>query len=355
MALEYLFQTSQVKHPTVSVIVTCHNYAAYIESCLNSIARQSYRHFECLIVDDHSTDDSVRVIERFIASDVAAGQFRLVRHQRNEGQMAAFETGLEHTGGSFVTFVDADDLLFPDFLDAHLRAHLNSARLAAVTSSELLQIASDGQVLAGLQGIAGTPALRTTRGSDYYDWRFSSDEALGFRQVELPLTYVGPWEIKATGWIWSTTSAAMFRRAALDLIMSPAARCMRISADRYLLNFSHSLGGSLLIRSVHGCYRRHGANGYAMNPLVGGTAFLGDLRRDPAGVANDLIFQHVLRNFAGFRRLVGRHFTIGLLRRFGPRNPLAKLRLAAATWRQLNRERQSLGRDTPPGKSQPVA
>ena len=105
------------------------------------------------------------------------------------------------------------------------------------------------------------------------------------------MKYVGPWEVGRLGWIWSTTSAAMFRRAVLDPIMSPESRCLRICADRYVFNFSHGLGGSLLIPTVHGCYRRHGTNGFGAHPVLGGDSLLGDNYKDPAYLANVLIFQ----------------------------------------------------------------
>src|SRR5689334_3527169 len=103
--LESELDPDHVRHPIVSVIVTSFNYARYIEACLGSIARQSYRHFECIVVDDASTDDSIAVIQAFLSSELAAGQFTLVRHTRNEGQMAAFQSGLERARGSFVVFV----------------------------------------------------------------------------------------------------------------------------------------------------------------------------------------------------------------------------------------------------------
>ena len=291
---------AQVRPPVVSVIVTSFNYGAYVEACLASIAAQTYRHFECVVIDDASTDESVEVVERFIASAKANGGFRLVRHSENKGQMAAFQTGLLHTSGSFVVFVDADDLLFPDFIETHVKAHLNSARMAAFTNSELLQISADGQVLSGVQGICGTPEMRAARSFDAHDWELASRNGLGLRQAAPSLKYVGPWEVGRLGWIWSTTSAAMFRRAVLDAIMSPESRCLRICADRYVFNFSHGLGGSLIISTVHGCYRRHGSNGFSRNPVFGGNSFLGDICQDPGFLANVLIFQHLVRHYEQF-------------------------------------------------------
>jgi glycosyltransferase involved in cell wall biosynthesis len=338
--LRYVFDSVRVKPPVVSVIVTNFNYAPYIEACLSSIAAQSYRHFECIVVDDASTDGSVEIIDRFIHSDLGAGKFRLQRHSENEGQMAAFQTGLQHTDGTFVVFVDADDLLFPDFLETHLKAHLNSAQLAAFTNSELLQISADGQVLSGIQGLCGTPALRSRRAPDGHKWSLSTASRFAFEQPVLPVTYVRRQEVHSTGWIWSTTSATMFRRAVLDVIMSPESRCLRISADRYMFNFSHGLGGSLLIPSVHGCYRRHGINGFGANPVLGGDGFLGDNRKDPARLVNVLIFQDILRKFDLFCALVGRSHTIRLLFYFRPRGLRDKLKLALTTYR-LKRAGQS--------------
>ena len=234
--------------------------------------------------------------------------------------MAAFQTGLQHSDGPFVVFVDADDLLFPDFLETHLKAHLNSARLAAVTSSELLQISADGQVLSGIQGISGKRGLRASRSSDGHKWSLSTTRRFALEQPQLPLTYVGPWEVGSTGWIWSTTSAAMFRRAVLDLIMSPESRCLRISADRYVFNFSHSLGGSLLIPTCMALspprHKRLWCPPGARRP-----GLLGDNQKDPAYLANVLIFQRILRHFDLLRSLFGRSYAIRMLIRFGPRGP----------------------------------
>src|ERR1041385_2969781 len=123
MAGTLLIQADHLKRPLVSVIVTSYNYAGFIETCLRSVLEQTYARFECVIVDDASTDDSVALVEGFVGRH-GGSQFRLVRHTENQGQMAAFQTGLEHTSGRFVVFVDADDVLLPHFVETHVTAHL---------------------------------------------------------------------------------------------------------------------------------------------------------------------------------------------------------------------------------------
>ena len=64
--------------PKISVVVTCYNTRDYIADAIRSVARQSLRNFECVIVDDASTDDSVAVIQRTI-DELKDPRFSLAR------------------------------------------------------------------------------------------------------------------------------------------------------------------------------------------------------------------------------------------------------------------------------------
>jgi glycosyltransferase involved in cell wall biosynthesis len=67
--------------------------------------------------------------------------------------MAGFRTGFENSQGEFLVYVDADDLLLPDFLVAHLTAHLGAMLPVAFTSSDQYQINEVGEVIAGQHAI----------------------------------------------------------------------------------------------------------------------------------------------------------------------------------------------------------
>lgn len=334
---KYVIQTDQIKSPLVSIIVTNFNYARYIETCLQSIADQTYTKLECVIVDDVSQDNSVKIIERFIDSNQASDRFRLVQHGENQGQMAAFQTGLEHTSGRFVVFVDADDLLLPDFIETHLKAHLNSSYEAALSNSDQFQIGSDGQILSGThttmyknRGNAKSIARELKNGQ--CEWNFSPGNPMTFQQPDLPLEYYHRWEVPACGWMWSTTSAVMFRRDVLDMIMSEECRCLRVCADNYLFHFSHALGGTLVIPTAHGCYRRHDSNAFSNNPIIGGSHSPGDVRRDPKTLTRELSFLHVIKRFDYFHAVVGRDTVIWLLLYFGSGRKFIKLTLSPKTF-----------------------
>jgi CDP-glycerol glycerophosphotransferase len=91
----------------VSVVVPVYNVERYLEECLDSIAAQTFRDLEVIMVDDGSTDSSPGIAERFAARD---GRFRLVR-QPNGGLGNARNTGTDHASGEFLAFVDSDDVL----------------------------------------------------------------------------------------------------------------------------------------------------------------------------------------------------------------------------------------------------
>jgi glycosyltransferase involved in cell wall biosynthesis len=108
--------------PRVSVVVPTHNYGALIAETLRSLQRQTLPDWECVVVDDGSTDDTEGVVRRFAERD---GRVRYVR-QRNLRQAVAKNTGLRAARGRYVQFLDADDFVEPRKFErqvAYLEAH----------------------------------------------------------------------------------------------------------------------------------------------------------------------------------------------------------------------------------------
>ncbi|WP_258036509.1 bifunctional glycosyltransferase family 2 protein/CDP-glycerol:glycerophosphate glycerophosphotransferase [Streptomyces sp. SM10] len=95
--------------PRLSVIVPFQDVETYLTECLESIARQTFRDFEVIMVDDGSTDSSTAIAERFCAEDP---RFRLI-HQEANGPGHARNTGLRemHSEGEFLVFADGDDVI----------------------------------------------------------------------------------------------------------------------------------------------------------------------------------------------------------------------------------------------------
>lgn len=94
--------------PTFSIVVPVYNAQAYIEECLQSLADQTYKDFEVIIVDDGSADSSLSVCQQAVES---LGIKSLVISQENKGPLLARRRGVDASSGEYVLFVDSDDVL----------------------------------------------------------------------------------------------------------------------------------------------------------------------------------------------------------------------------------------------------
>ncbi|MEU5883250.1 CDP-glycerol glycerophosphotransferase family protein [Spirillospora sp. NPDC047279] len=93
--------------PLLSVVVPFYNVESYLEPCLESLARQTLRDLEVVMVDDGSTDGSAAIAKDFAAKD---GRFRLVQ-QENRGLGPARNTGVPQSSGTYLAFADSDDII----------------------------------------------------------------------------------------------------------------------------------------------------------------------------------------------------------------------------------------------------
>ena len=98
----------------ISIVVPIYNVENYLRQCLDSISEQTYKNFECIMVNDGSTDSSQQIAEEYLADS----RFKLI-NQSNKGLSGARNTGVSHIReeSTFVAFVDSDDYIYPDFLE----------------------------------------------------------------------------------------------------------------------------------------------------------------------------------------------------------------------------------------------
>jgi glycosyltransferase involved in cell wall biosynthesis len=101
----------------VSIIIPIYNYGRYLSDALDSVLAQTHSDWECLIVDDGSTDDTPQVVQRYADRDA---RFRYIR-QENRGPAAARNIGMRNSSGTYLQFLDADDKLAPMKLELHAR------------------------------------------------------------------------------------------------------------------------------------------------------------------------------------------------------------------------------------------
>ena len=96
--------------PRVSVVVPVYNVEEFLETCLDSLAAQTFEDFEAILVDDGSTDRSGEIVQRYADRDP---RFR-VDTQANGGLSKARNTGADEAKGEFLVFLDSDDALPPN-------------------------------------------------------------------------------------------------------------------------------------------------------------------------------------------------------------------------------------------------
>jgi glycosyltransferase involved in cell wall biosynthesis len=244
------------KLPLVSLVVINWNYGDYVGETIDSLRAQDYPELEILVVDNGSTDHSRDVIDAHIEGD---SRFRTSYLPSNVGQLGAFFQVLPSLGGQFVSTVDADDVMRPNFVSSHVQVHLALPHNVGLTSSNLVEIDGKGRALTshyeaintvvrpyamGLRRIESVVRLPTISDPEYH----SLSRSVFLYQP-------------GGGWLWSPGSSNMYRRAVVELVRhrTPNGVWMR-AADSFLNPLCHSLGGSALIDQTLSGYRVHGAN-----------------------------------------------------------------------------------------------
>lgn len=105
--------TSHMNQDLFSIIIPVYNAEKYLNTCISSILAQTYTHYELILVDDGSTDQSSEICNRYAAQDRRIS----VIHQKNGGVSRARNKGIDAAKGKWICFVDSDDEVKPNWLE----------------------------------------------------------------------------------------------------------------------------------------------------------------------------------------------------------------------------------------------
>ena len=114
----------------ISIIVPIFNTEKYLHQCLDSILSQSYGNFECLLINDGSTDASASICREYVAKDARFRYFE----KENGGVSSARNLGIERSGGAYITFIDSDDWVEFDYLEVLYSAIIQETADISVSS-----------------------------------------------------------------------------------------------------------------------------------------------------------------------------------------------------------------------------
>lgn len=102
--------------PKFSIVLPLYDKAPYVRKALESVVSQTYHDWECIIIDDGSTDESLQIVEDYIRCKVYGVKCKVIS-QANAGVAAARNRGVKESTGEYVCFLDADDWWKPTFLE----------------------------------------------------------------------------------------------------------------------------------------------------------------------------------------------------------------------------------------------
>lgn len=105
--------------PLISVIIPNYNYANYLGDAIESVLNQTYKNFEIFVVDNESSDDSLKVASKY-------QDFITVIRKKHGGVSSARNVGISHAKGSYICFLDSDDTWVGDKLELQIRLALSS-------------------------------------------------------------------------------------------------------------------------------------------------------------------------------------------------------------------------------------
>lgn len=263
---------NDVSPPLVSVIVTNHNYGRFLSSCLAGICAQSYVNIECIVVDDASSDHSCEVLDQIMRDGVFTGQGRslqVIKLAVNAGMIGAACEGFKRSTGAYVIFFDADDIMLPQLVEAHVTAFFYCRIGVCISSTDMFYEQSGEIVRGGHSGFAHfinahagapQPVFRRTG----LPFSVGRDESAPLNLSPSELYHLPP---DHKSWAWAATSALCFRREMVSRMLNRVpdiAGCL----DAYLLRGIHPFTGALLIDRPLVAYRIHKENDWIKFPPI---------------------------------------------------------------------------------------
>ena len=130
-----------MSHPRITVLMTVFNGGDYLRHSVEAVLNQSYRDFEFLIVNDASKDDSLETIHSY-----KDARIKVITNPQNLGQTASLNIGLREASGQYVARIDADDIVYPPWLEKQL-GFIDQHPHCAVASMRAVVINTHHQII----------------------------------------------------------------------------------------------------------------------------------------------------------------------------------------------------------------
>lgn len=215
--------------PKVSIVIPAYNAEAYIRLALKSVFTQTYQDFECIVVDDGSTDKTADIVE-----SMADSRVRLLKIPNSGGPARPRNVGIDNASGDFIFLFDADDVMRPDKLELSVNA-FNQHPTGDVLFTNYNSIDEDGNI------------LNNNYLEDYDSlWSLLVDSKKEETLIDKNVLYPSLVKINFVG-----ASSVALRRCALTS-SDRFNECLRNSDDRlFLIQFSRHHNGIFINKILH--------------------------------------------------------------------------------------------------------
>ena len=144
---------SASQDPLISVVVPVYNTEKYLKKCLQSVADQTFKNFECIIVIDGSPDNSISIAEEFSQKDKRF----FVQQKENGGLASARNLGMKKAKGEFISFLDSDDYWNPEKLERQIHILQKNSSVDLVFSHCYVKENEKPLYLYGAKPFSGNP------------------------------------------------------------------------------------------------------------------------------------------------------------------------------------------------------
>ncbi len=147
--------------PLVSIVTPAYNVEKYIGAAITSVIEQTYENWELIIIDDYSEDDTFNIASSYARKDE---RIKVLRMWENSGAAIARNFGIATAAGSYIAFLDSDDLWLPEKLEIQVRQMITSDALFSFTGYKV--ISEDGEFIKNINVPAKIDYRKLLQGCD---------------------------------------------------------------------------------------------------------------------------------------------------------------------------------------------
>ena len=121
--------------PKLSVIIAVYNTEKYIVKCLDSLLNQTYKNIELVVINDCSTDNSLKILKKYFKK---YSNIILIDNKQNKGLSYSRNVGLKNASGEYIGYIDSDDYVDSDYYEKLMKAIIKEKSDVAIADMKIV-------------------------------------------------------------------------------------------------------------------------------------------------------------------------------------------------------------------------